>query len=219
MAPIGLAMWLHVRAPLAVFLAICDHAVKSWSLNQTIIAMSYGQAELYSTNKGAANAMGLRSLMGDLGIELDIRLLTNSSAAKAVILRRGLSKIRHLATNELLLQERVQMGGVAQIKIKNVFNVSDMLTKHQDAQTIQNLMELLDHHYEPGRSTIAPQMNALDDHNGLAPHFAFQPWDELLSSLSTWYMGFARLAPAVWSGMVRSGRSYPNAVSLIIFLE
>ena len=67
----------------------------------------------------------------------------------------------------------VQLGDVVPIKTQNVFNVSDMITKHQDAQTIQNLMELLDHHYEPRRSTIAPQMNSLDDHNVLAPGFAF----------------------------------------------
>ena len=47
--------------------------------------MSSGEAELYSTNKGAANATGLRSLMHDFGVDLDIRLLTDSSAAKAVI--------------------------------------------------------------------------------------------------------------------------------------
>ena len=52
------------------------------------------------------------------------------------------------------------------ITIKNVFNAADILTKSQDAQTIQNVMELLDHRFESGRSLIAPQMNMLDDHNG-----------------------------------------------------
>lgn len=83
--------------------------------------MSSGEAELHSANKGAADAMGLRGLMNDLGIELDMRLLTDSSTAKAVILRRGLGKLRHIDMNNVWLQERSQVGDVAHVIIKKVF--------------------------------------------------------------------------------------------------
>ena len=54
------------------------------------------------------------------------------------------------------------------IKIKNVYNVADMMTKPQDFSTIRNLMELMDHHHEEGRSVVAPDLNLIDDDNGLA---------------------------------------------------
>ena len=77
--------------------------------------------------------------------------------------------MRHIATNELWLQEKIRDGDVIPIKIKNIFNVSDLLTKPQPLETITSLMELLDHRFEDGRSAAAPDLNALEDNNGLAP--------------------------------------------------
>ena len=50
-----------------------DHTVKSWSSTQSIIALSTGEAELYAINKCAAVALGLQSLMNDLGVPMDIK--------------------------------------------------------------------------------------------------------------------------------------------------
>ena len=44
-----------------------DHVVKSWSSFQSIIALSTGEAELYTLNKASATAIGLKSLLEDLG--------------------------------------------------------------------------------------------------------------------------------------------------------
>lgn len=52
---------------------IGDHMVKSWSTSQSVIALSTGEAELYGLNKCGASALGLQSLLEDLGVTLDIR--------------------------------------------------------------------------------------------------------------------------------------------------
>ena len=43
------------------------HCLKSWSTNQTIVALSSGEAELYAINKVAGNALGIKSLLKDMG--------------------------------------------------------------------------------------------------------------------------------------------------------
>ena len=117
----------------------------------------------------AAVGKGMRSMMRDMGVDMNIRLLTDSSTAKASIARKGLGNVRHIDTNELWLQERMRNGDMHHVKIKNVLNVADLLAKHQPKETIDNLMELLDHKIEEGRSMVAPTLNAFDDNNLLVP--------------------------------------------------
>ena len=112
----------------------------------------------------------MTSLCRDLGIDLQIRLLTDSSTSKAIISRRGLGKVRHIDTSELWLQQKISDKELISIKIKNIFNVSDLATKPQDAATIAYLMELLDHHFEDGRSSVAPQLDLVNSNNGLKPY-------------------------------------------------
>ena len=59
-----------------------DHVVKSWSTSQTVVALSTGKAELYGLNRCGASALGLQSLLGDLGISLDVRLHTDATTGK-----------------------------------------------------------------------------------------------------------------------------------------
>ena len=44
------------------------HPVKDWSVTQTVIATSSGEAEYYGMVKGASQGIGLRSVMEDLGV-------------------------------------------------------------------------------------------------------------------------------------------------------
>ena len=151
-------------------LQLGNHVVKSWAKTQNIIALSSGEAELYATNLAAAQAMGLRSLLEDLGIKMDIRLFADSSTSKAITNRTGLGKLRHVHTNELWLQQRVKETDLCHLKIKNIFKPADLMPKPQDAQTIRSHMETMDHKHEDGRSIVAPNLNAVYD-IGAADYF------------------------------------------------
>ena len=76
--------------------SVSGACLKTWSSTQAVLALSSGEAEYYVALKGASLALGMRSIAGDLGITLDIRLHTDSAAAKGIMLRRGLGKMRHL---------------------------------------------------------------------------------------------------------------------------
>ena len=67
-----------------------DHAIKSWSSNQTVIALSSAEAELYALLKGASQVLGLMSMGNDLGDNLSAGLWSDASAAIAAV------KIGHL---------------------------------------------------------------------------------------------------------------------------
>ena len=46
---------------------------KTWSCTQEVVALSSGEAELYGIVKGATYAIGIQSLLRDLGVEVKIR--------------------------------------------------------------------------------------------------------------------------------------------------
>lgn len=55
--------------------------------------------------RAASEALGMQSIMSDLGWSCKIRLLVDSSAAKSIASRTGLGKLRHLEIKFLWLQE------------------------------------------------------------------------------------------------------------------
>ena len=59
-------------------------------------------------NKGAAEAMDIKSLVADVGIAFDIVLRTDASAALWVVSRFGVGKTRHMDTQELWLQNAIR---------------------------------------------------------------------------------------------------------------
>ena len=75
---------------------IGGHAIKTWSKDKSVVALSSGEAELYAANYGAAQALGLKSMAADLGVKLDIDLLIDAKATMGIISRQGLGKVRHI---------------------------------------------------------------------------------------------------------------------------
>ena len=144
-------------------LMIGDHCIKAWSINQSVIALSSGEAEFYALTRASAMAMGLRSLLEDLGVTLKIRVLTDATTGKSIASRRGLGKVRHIATHELWVQEKVMRGEIELIKIKNIFNPADLFTKHLDKQTMDSCVIGMGHAYEDGRNAAAPSLNQMSD--------------------------------------------------------
>ena len=61
-------------------------------------------------------------MLGDLGVDLQIRIRTDASAAKGIATRRGLGKVRHIEVNQLWLQKKVSRGEIHVMKVKGEGN-------------------------------------------------------------------------------------------------
>ena len=66
-----------------------SHPVKHWSITQTTVALSTGEAELGGICRGASIALGIQGLAEDLGIELDIHIFTDAIAAIGIFSEAG----------------------------------------------------------------------------------------------------------------------------------
>ena len=114
-----------------------QHLIKSWSTTQSVISLSSGEAEYYSMVKGGSVALGIQAMCKELGIQVEITLKSDASAAVGIVMRRGLGRVRHIDVTQLWLQEKVAQGIVKVVKVKTDENRSDALTKHLGTTDIE----------------------------------------------------------------------------------
>ena len=115
---------------------IGSHSIKTWSKDQSVVALSRGEAELYVANFGAAQALGMNNLAAYIGVKLEICLLSDAKAAMGIINRQGLGKVRHIEVQDLWLQGTVKNKKVTMHKVRSEDNVSDLMTKPLTAEEI-----------------------------------------------------------------------------------
>ena len=135
------------------------HTLKHWSSTQAGVSLSSGEAEFHGVVKGAGMGLGYQALLDDLGIEANLRVWTDSSAAIGIAGRQGLGKLRHLDTHTLWLQQAVRSKRLELKKVLGTENPADLFTKHSlSREKIMELVKLFDCKFSTGRAASAPTL-------------------------------------------------------------
>ena len=135
------------------------HLIKSWSSTQTSVSLSSGESEFYGVVKAGGVSLGYQALLRDLGLNLPVRVWTDSTATLGICGRQGLGKLRHIDTQCLWIQQRVRDKSIELYKAKGEDNPADLFTKHLASRDrIHRLLELFNCRYAHGRAEAAPQM-------------------------------------------------------------
>ena len=80
--------------------------------------------------KGGSVALGLQSVMKDFGIETEIDLKSDASAAVSIASRTGLGKVRHIEVCQLWLQNKVRRGDIRVARVGAREDLADALTMY-----------------------------------------------------------------------------------------
>ena len=137
------------------------HVLKTWSSTQATVALSSAEAELYALTKGASQALGLVTLLADLGVEVQAAVHTDARAAIGIVRRSGLGKLRHLNVRYLWLQDQVASGSMALHKVHGLINTADLVTKYLAQAAVTKHLDSLDMWVESGRAATAPTLSML----------------------------------------------------------
>ena len=124
------------------------HVLKSWSSQQQIIALSSGEAELYSLTKAAAQTKGIIALLADYGAVVEGIVLTDASAALGMVHRQGLGRTRHIDVQYLWIQQEVYRKTLSVHKVGTHDNVADILTKNVSAAVLAKHLETLNFYFD-----------------------------------------------------------------------
>ena len=112
--------------------------------------------------KASCEALGTLTLLEELGAEATARVHVDASAAKGIIERTGLDKIRHIDVNVLWLQEQEVRGRVPLRKIDGTKNPADLMTKHLEVKKIEEHLERLGLEFRGGRAQAAANLYSAD---------------------------------------------------------
>ena len=116
--------------------------LRSCSKDQSVIALSSGEAELHAACMAAQQAMGIESMAREQGVDLDaMELQVDANPAIGIIGRQGLGKVRHLGLSYLWLQAAVRCKQVVLRKVQSGDNMADIGSKVLVRDTIQRHME------------------------------------------------------------------------------
>ena len=90
----------------------------------------------------------------DLGLDMEARIHTDSSAAKGIASRRGLGKTKHIHTNYLWIQERLHCGDFKIFKESTNNNVGDLLTKYLEQSKLNKFVKQLGYQFLEGTDKL-----------------------------------------------------------------
>jgi len=110
---------------------------------QAIHAQSSGEAEFYNGVSTVSHGLLLvecLKFLGFRGIQFD--LLLDSSAARGVLARQGVGKIRHLELKTLWVQDLVKAKKIRVLPVPGEFNLSDIGTKPHPVARLELLKQL-----------------------------------------------------------------------------
>ena len=97
--------------------------------------MSSGEAELYSLNRGAQDGLGIWQVSEEMGLEADVYLNTDATAARGIVQRSGAGRMKHVQVQEFWLQQIIRDGRAHAVKIPRNDYRSDVLTHHWERHT------------------------------------------------------------------------------------
>ena len=105
------------------------HLIKCWAKAQHVVSLSSAEAELYSAVKAASEMIGIKSVMGDMGMSCSMVLAVDASAAIGMMNRTGLGKAKHIETQFMWVQEKIKHGTFELVKVGTAKNPADIFTK------------------------------------------------------------------------------------------
>ena len=154
--------------------------LKPTSTTQAVVSLSSAEAEFYAAVEAAATGIGCVSMMRDLGVILQqqgvevkakglgdgvdspsLEIKLDATASRAIAMRPGAGRIRHIATPTLWLQRLVINGDIKMTRLGGNVNCADMGTKHLDYETMNMHLKFCGMRFAEGRSRIAPQLEYL----------------------------------------------------------
>ena len=159
-----------------------EYLLKSTSTTHAVVSLWSAEAEFCAAVKAAAAGIGCVSMMRDLGVMLQqqgvevktkglgdevdspsLEIKLDATAGRAIAMRRGAGRIRHLATPTLWLQRLVINGDIKMTRVGGSDSCADLGTKQMDYRTMNSHVKFCGMRFAEGRSRIAPQLEHLTE--------------------------------------------------------
>ena len=138
------------------------HCLKAWSKTQSIIAKFSRESELFGVIKGSSEGLGLVTLAGDVGTDMKVQVRVDATAAKGMVGRRGLSRVRHIEVDNRLIQEQEARRMMPISKVFGEDDPADLMTKIVGIDLAIQYMAAMGIRLVDGRSDAAAKLHSVE---------------------------------------------------------
>ena len=134
-------------------LLLGKHLISHWCRIQPRVALSSGEAELYSSVRGLSNSLGTLHLMRDISSKDwgELSHYVDATACKSILMRKGAGSIKHLETKYLWVQDAIRREKVKVSKVPREDNPSDSLASISSPKVLWYHMDLIGVHAQTDR--------------------------------------------------------------------
>ena len=188
-----------------------------WSRTQSVVALSSCEAELISAVTAAAEAQLVKSLVEELGLKAELRVLNDNTSAVKLCFKKGIGRLKHIDVRCMWLQDAVRSGDLTIQAIRGVDNPADLLTKPLENKRFRDLARKIGFVFEEDAEY---DIAMLENVSGEAEqeeedHWWF--WLLLLAGavqVGRWTCACGRLAYACWPTRQRERATLASTVEL-----
>merc|ERR1712086_1138336 len=118
--------------------------LKQWCNSQASVSLSSGEAEVKACVMGLIEGLYMKNMLKQQGVDIQLRLHTDSAAALGHCSRLGPGKrMRHLEGAEIWIQQVLRSGAASVVKIDGKENPADLFTKYLTRNEIIRHMSVL----------------------------------------------------------------------------
>ena len=142
-------------------MTVGSHVLKTDSRQQKTVALSSAEAELHAMVAASAEALGIVSLMKDMGVDAIGEVYVDSSAALGIAQRQGMGKVRHIRTQALWVQEVRATGRLLYKKVLGTRNPSNILIQHVASTLLDQHLMTVGPEFRGGRADSAPTLDEI----------------------------------------------------------
>ena len=145
----------------AIFFQGC--LLSATSRSQRVVSLSSAEAELHAAVSTTCDGILLRlCLEFCIGMKVGLKLMLDNMAAKQVLFRSGVGRIRHLSCRILWIQQHVKEKSLAVASVPTKWNPADLGTKKLSVDRMQLLMNLVGIYDENADSLVGSNVLELE---------------------------------------------------------
>ena len=148
------------RSTTGVALVHGGHLIRPFSNRKTQcnIALASAEAALYAIVSASSEGWGCKAMAQVCGADIKVDMFVDAPAAICIAKRKGLSRITHLDTQALWVQDAVRQKRFQLAKVRGTQDPADMMTKYLDGHALHEMIVGLNLETRDGRPEIAPTM-------------------------------------------------------------
>ena len=125
---------------------------------QSTISLSSGESEFYAIVRAGSIGLSLQAMLADWGLNVGLRIRSDSSAARGTTQRQGLGQARHVQTRYLWVQEKVATRALELERVGTEKNYSDICTKPMPEVAMLKHLKSMGLRFHAGRAGAAKRL-------------------------------------------------------------